>query len=41
MEDHDDLLSKLGGDRVGQSVPFSILRGGQVVEVSVVIGERE
>ena len=41
VEDHDDLLSKLGGDRVGQAVPFSILRGGQVVDVSVVIGERE
>jgi S1-C subfamily serine protease len=41
VEDHDDLLGKLSGDRVGQAVPFSILRGGQVVEVSVVIGERE
>jgi len=41
VEDHDDLLSKLSGDRVGQTVPFSILRGGQVVEVSVVIGERQ
>lgn len=41
VEDHDDLLSKLTGDRVGQAVPFRILRGGAVAEVSVVIGERE
>ena len=38
---HDDLLAKLAGDRVGAAVPFRILRGGQVVELSVVIGERE
>ena len=36
---HDDLLAKLSGDRVGAAVPFRILRGGQVVEISVVIGE--
>jgi S1-C subfamily serine protease len=38
---HDDLLARLSGDRVGAAVPFRILRGGQVVELSVVIGERE
>jgi len=38
---HDDLLAKLSGDHVGAAVPFRILRGGQVVEISVVIGERE
>lgn len=38
---HDDLLARLSGDRVGAAVPFRILRGGQVVETSVVIGERE
>lgn len=38
---HDDLLAKLSGDRVGTAVPFRILRGGQAVEISVVIGERE
>lgn len=37
---HDDLLAKLSGDRVGAAVPFRILRGGQVVDVNVVIGER-
>jgi S1-C subfamily serine protease len=38
---HDDLLAKLSGDRVGAAVPFRILRGGQVIEISIVIGERE
>jgi S1-C subfamily serine protease len=37
---HDDLLAKLTGDRVGSAVPFRILRGGQVMDVAVVIGER-
>ena len=37
---HDDLLTKLSGDRVGAAVPFRILRGGQVIDVPVVIGER-
>lgn len=37
---HDDLLARLGGDRVGAAVPFRILRGGQVVDVAVVVGER-
>jgi S1-C subfamily serine protease len=40
VQDHDDLLGKLSGDRVGEAVPFRILRGGQLVDVSVVIGER-
>ncbi len=36
----DDLLGLLDGDRVGNSVPVSILRGGQIQELSVTIGER-
>lgn len=36
----DDLLALLGGERVGQSVPVRIVRGGQVHEVRVVIGEQ-
>ncbi|MFQ5855144.1 MAG: S1C family serine protease [Anaerolineae bacterium] len=36
----DDLLSLLSGNRVGASVPVRILRGGQVQELQVVIGER-
>ncbi|MCS6843259.1 MAG: S1C family serine protease [Caldilineales bacterium] len=38
---HDDLLAKLSGDRVGQAVPIRVVRGGQVLEVNVVVGERE
>lgn len=37
---HDDLLAKLSGDRVGQPVPLRIVRGGQVVDVPVTVGER-
>lgn len=37
---HDNLLAKLSGDRVGATVPFRILRGGQVMDVLVVIDER-
>ncbi len=36
----DDLLALLSGDQVGQSVPVRIVRGGQVLEVTVVIGEQ-
>jgi S1-C subfamily serine protease len=38
---HDDLLSKLSGDRVGQAILLRIVRSGQVQEVEVVIGERK
>jgi S1-C subfamily serine protease len=37
----DDLLSLLTGDRVGQAVPVRIVRGGQVSDVRVVVGEQE
>lgn len=36
----DELLAALSGDRVGQTVPVKILRGGQVTEVSVQVGEQ-
>lgn len=36
----DDLLALLSSDRVGQSVPVRIVRGGQVMDLSVVIGEQ-
>ena len=36
----DDLLALLSGDRVGSTVPVRILRGGQVLELTVTIGER-
>ena len=37
----DDLLVLLSGDRVGATVPVRIVRGGQVMELTAVIGERE
>ncbi|MCA9970708.1 MAG: trypsin-like peptidase domain-containing protein [Anaerolineales bacterium] len=37
---HDDLVALLSGDRVGQKVPVSILRGGEVRTLNVVVGER-
>jgi S1-C subfamily serine protease len=36
----DDLVALLGSDRAGATVPVRIVRGGQVVEVKVVIGEQ-
>ena len=36
----DDLLAVLSGERVGQTVPAGVLRGGQVIEVSVTVGEQ-
>lgn len=38
--DLDDLLALLTGDRVGKTVPARILRGGQVTEVKVTVGEQ-
>jgi len=38
---HDDLLGHLAGDRVGASLPVRIVRGGQVQELHVVVGERK
>lgn len=37
----DDLLALLTGDRVGQSTPVRIVRGGQLVEVQAVVGEQD
>jgi S1-C subfamily serine protease len=36
----DDLLALLNGDRAGKTVPARVLRGGQVAEVKVTIGEQ-
>ncbi len=36
----DDLVAALSGDRVGQIVPVRVLRGGQVTEVKVLVGEQ-
>jgi S1-C subfamily serine protease len=40
VRQHDDLLSALGGDRIGSSVPVRIIRGGQLQELNVTVGER-
>jgi S1-C subfamily serine protease len=37
----EELLALLSGDRVGKEVPVQILRGGQLQEVKVTIGERD
>jgi S1-C subfamily serine protease len=36
----DDLLALLSSDRVGETMPVRIVRGGQVQELQVVVGER-
>lgn len=36
----DDLLSYLGGESVGESLPVKIVRGGQLQELTVTVGER-
>lgn len=36
----DDLLALLSGDRVGKSVPIQVVRGGQVQQLTVTVGER-
>lgn len=38
---HDDLLALLSPDRVGQATPVKVIRGGQVQEINVTIGERD
>ncbi|MGB3713565.1 MAG: trypsin-like peptidase domain-containing protein [Candidatus Promineifilaceae bacterium] len=37
---HDDLMSQLSTDRVGQKSPLTIIRGGEVRTLNVTIGER-
>jgi S1-C subfamily serine protease len=36
----DDLMGLLGADRVGSATSFRVIRGGQLQEVTVTIGER-
>jgi serine protease DegQ len=40
VEDTDDLLALLAGDRVGSSVPVKLVRGGELAEVEITVGER-
>jgi len=37
---HDDLLALLGSDRVGATVQVRIVRGGQLQEIKVTVGDR-
>ena len=41
IRQHDDLLALLSGDRVGATVSIKVVRGGQVQDVSLVVGDRE
>ena len=40
VRQHDDLLALMASDRIGATVPVRIIRGGQVQELQVRIGER-
>jgi serine protease DegQ len=40
VEDTDDLLVLLAGDRVGSPVPVKLVRGGELREVEITVGER-
>jgi len=40
VHDPDDLINALAGDLIGKHVTVKIVRGGQVSEVSVTVGER-
>ena len=40
VEDTDDLLVLLAGDRVGSPVPVRLVRGGELTEVEITVGER-
>ena len=38
---YDDLLAQLSPERVGKTIPVRIVRGGQVEQITVTIGERQ
>jgi S1-C subfamily serine protease len=40
VEDTDDLLMLLTGDRVGRPVPVRLVRGGELAEIEITVGER-
>jgi serine protease DegQ len=40
VEDTDDLLVLLAGDRVGSPVPVKLVRGGELTEAEITVGER-
>jgi S1-C subfamily serine protease len=36
----DDLLALLAGDRIGQQVSVRVVRGGELRDLTVTVGER-
>ena len=40
VEDGEELVTRLRGDRVGKPVPLTIIRGTSTVDVTVTVGER-
>jgi S1-C subfamily serine protease len=40
VQEPEDLLTRLRGDRLGKAVPITVIRGTQAHDVSVTIGER-
>lgn len=41
LQSVDELLTLLSGDRVGSQVTVRVVRGGQIIELTVQVGERE
>ena len=39
-EDTEDLLVLLAGERVGREVPVKVVRGGEMQELQVTVGDR-
>jgi S1-C subfamily serine protease len=40
VRQHDDLLAALSGDRIGSPIAVRIIRGGQLQDLNVTVGER-
>jgi S1-C subfamily serine protease len=41
VRQHDDLLAALSSDRIGSQIAIKIIRGGQLQDVNVTVGERK
>jgi S1-C subfamily serine protease len=41
VQQTDDLMAKLGGDAIGQTLLISVFRAGQIIDVPVVPGDQE
>ena len=40
VQDAEELITRLRGDRVGKAIPLTVVRGASAVDVTVTIGER-